>query len=335
MALTHLIAHEIVRQSETAEARLSVKDSELPINGKSEELLRELKLAYVGKAGKAYGQFTDDYSQYPFSRWLDEYLNERIGFGSFSEKALQHLKYLLDQTDVCLDGHLLLMQENLVDGEALYLFVVDHNEGLYIDGNLDMAESFYLNVTKVNLGAKINITEWQREGGKNYLSVLRPRGDKKLTELFWEFVGFTDKVDVAAETSEFLDIVAAYTRDLPEDKAQETRAKVVDYCIEQDKSGEPVVIEALSAHVNEEAPQEFVQFVNNQQEQPRMELIPDRNQMRQFIRISGRNDLLSMSFAAEALGEAIVYNQADDSLTINNIPASLKARLLNHIQKHS
>ncbi len=333
MALSHLIAHYISRPTESDEARLAVKSGELSINGKNEELLRELKNAYVGKAGKAYGQFAEDYSQYPLSRWLDEYVNERLSFTGFSEKAAQHLKTELEKTDVCLDGHLLFMQEHLADGEVLYLFVVDHNEGVYIDGNLEMAESYYLNVNRVVLGAKLNMTEWQREGAKNYLSVLRPRGDKKLTELFWEFIGFTDRVDVKAETTEFLDIVAAYTQALPEERAQETRAKVVDYCIEQDKGGEPVAMEALSAHINEEAPAEFIQFMAQKQEKPREELIPDRAQMRQFVRISGRNDMLSMSFAADCLGDAIVYDQDTDSLTINNIPSSLKARLLKHIQK--
>ena len=332
MALSHLIAHHLSRPSEGDEARLALRSAELPVNGKSEELLRELKNAYVGKAGKAYGQFDCDYSQYPMSRWLEEYVNDRLSFTSFTEKALQHLKIELEKTEVCLDGHLLFLQESLADGDLLYLFVVDHNEGLYIDGNLEMAESFYLNVNQVVLGAKINLSEWQREDAKNYLSVLRPRGDKKLTELFWEFLGFTDKVDVKAETTEFLDIVTAYTQALPEEKAQETRAKVVDYCLEQDKGGEPVVIETLSAHINEEAPQEFVQFVAQKQETPKEELIPDRAQMRQFVRISGRNDALSMSFSAECLGEAIVYNADADSLTITNIPSSLKAKLLKHLQ---
>ena len=333
MALSHLIAHQIARASATDEARLTLRPDELPLDGKNDELMRELKHAYVGKAGKAYGQFADDYSSYPLSRWLDEYVSGRLGFAGFSEKAAQHLKIELEKTEVCLEGHLLFMQESLADGEFLYLFVVDHNEGVYIDGNLDMASSQYLNVSRVGLGAKVNITEWGREGGKHYLSVLRPRGDKKLTDLFWEFVGFTDRLDVAAETTEFLDIVAAYTQAMPEEEAQQTRVKVVDYCIDKDKSGEAVVMEDLSAHINEAAPAEFSGFIAQQQEVPKVELIPDRAQMRQFVRISGRNDSLSMSFAVDCLGEAITYDSASDSLIINNIPNALKSRLLQHLQK--
>lgn len=305
----------------------------MAVSGVEEELLRELKHAYIGKAGKSYGQFSADTAEHPFSRWVEEYMDEKIPFASFTHKALQHFKLALEQSECELEGHLLVMTESLADGDFLYLFLVDHDEGSYIDSNLEMGSSYYLNVTRVLLGAKLNLTDMLQKEGKNYLSVLRSRGDKKLTEFFWNFVGFTDKVDVSGDTSEFLNIVAAFTQDLPEEKAAETRVKVVDYCLDQDKSGVPVRMDELSAHVNEEAPEDFSRFVAEKQESPKEELIPDRNQIRQFMRISGRSDVVSMSFAASALGEAIVYDPTTDSLTIKSIPASLKARLLKHMQQ--
>jgi len=333
MALSHLIAHNVSRPTGSGEARLQQREAELAISGKEDELLRELKHAYIGKAGKAYGQFSEDTAEYPFSQWVQEYLEEKIPFASFSHKALQHFKLALEQSECELDAYLLVMTESLADGDFMYLFLVDHDEGTYIDANLDIGQSFHLNVTRVLLGAKLDMTEMQKSEGKHYLSVLRSRGDKKLTDFFWSFIGFTDKVDVSGDTSEFLNIVAAFTQDLPEEKAVETRVKVVDYCLDQDKSGIPVSMEELSAHVDEEAPKAFSSFVAEKQESPKEELIPDRNQLRQFMRISGRSELVSMSFAASALGDAIVYDAATDSLTIKSIPSSLKARLLKHMQQ--
>jgi nucleoid-associated protein len=40
-----------------------------------------------------------------------------------------------------------------------------------------------------------------------------------------------------------------------------------------------------------------------------------------------------MSFAAECLGETIVYDKDSDSLTIRNLPAPLKLRLIKHMQQ--
>jgi nucleoid-associated protein len=333
MALSHLIAHHISRPTGSGDAHIQQRESEMGVSGKEEELLRELKHSYIGKAGKAYGQFSEDSAEHPLRQWLQEYLDEKIPFSSFTHKALQHFKLGLEQSECELSAHILFMNESLADGDYLYIFLVDHDEGSYIDANLDIGHSFYLNVTRVLLGAKLNIAEMLSDEGKHYLSVLRSRGDKKLTDFFWDFMGFTDKVDVAADTSEFLSIVSSFTQDLPEEKAVETRVKVVDYCLEQDKAGIPVRMEELSEHVDEEAPKAFASFVAEKQAAPKQELIPDRNQLRQFMRISGRSDLVSMSFAASALGESIVYDAESDSLTIKSIPSSLKARLLKHMQQ--
>lgn len=333
MSLSHLIAHHISRPTGSGEARLQQRDTEMAISGREDELLRELKHSYIGKAGKAYGQFTDEAGDFPLRAWVQEFLEEKIPFASFSHKILNHFKLALEQSECELEGHLLVMTESLADGDFMYLFLVDHDEGTYIDASLDFGRSYHLNVTRVLLGAKLNISDMQRNDGKHYLSVLRSRGDKKLTDFFWNFAGFTDKVDVAGDTSEFLNIVAAFTQDLPEEQAAETRVKVVDYCLDQDKSGETVRMEELSAHVNEEAPEAFSKFVAEKQESPKEELIPDRNLLRQFMRISGRSELVSMSFAASCLGEAIVYDAHTDTLTIKSIPSSLKARLLKHMQQ--
>ncbi len=333
MALKQFIAHRLDRHTEGATAVVTESKSTLAVDGRADELLRELKQVYVGKAGKSYGQFSVELGDYPLSSWIKEYLAERLGFASLSQKLMQHAKLELEQSSVCGGGYWLLMHEQLADCDLLYLFVLEHSEGLYLDGDLLMGTSFYLDASQIMLGAKINLTEWQAEDNRHYLSVLRARGDKDLTEVFHKLIGFTDKVDVTADTTEFLDAVSSYTRALPEEQAQETRTKVVDYCLQQDKQGEPVVMADLSSHMNESEPQDFSRYLVERQPQAKAELIPDRNQLRQFVRISGRNDSLSMSFSSDCLGESVVYDLESDSLTISNLPSALKSRLLRYLQQ--
>jgi len=52
------------------------------------------------------------------------------------------------------------------------------------------------------------------------------------------------------------------------------------------------------------------------------------------VRLSGRNDQLSMSFSADCLGESIVYDKNTDSLVISNIPGPLKLKLIKHLQEN-
>lgn len=333
MALTHCIAHGIRRNGTEAPVELSLRENELASTGYLEELVRELKHAYVGKAGKQYGQFHHDLSISLVGQWLREFREGKITFERFTCKATEHLQSLITETDVVIDGHLLFALESLADADSLYVFLVLHNEGIYLDGELNIQTSRHLDVKGVMVGAKIDITAWLSEDDASFLSVLKARGDKELTDQFWKWIGFADQRDIAAETTAFLDVVSAYSDTLQEEDANVYRNKVIDYCLEQDKRGEPVVIRDLSEHVNDEEPQRFSQFIEKKQEQAPQQLIPDRRQLKQYVRISGRNELLSMSFAADCLGESIVYDKDSDSLTIRNIPGPLKLRLIKHMQK--
>lgn len=333
MPLSHCIAHAVRRAGTEAPVEVTLREHTMSNTAYLEELVRELKNSYVGKAGKQYGQFHHDLSISLVSQWLREFREEKLSFERFTAKATEHFQSLLSDTEVVVDGHMLFAIESLADADSLYVFLILHNEGVYLDGDLTLQTSRFLDVRGVLLGAKIDMTAWLNEGDGSYLSVLRARGDKDLTDQFWKWIGFADQRDISAETTAFLDVVSAYSDTLEEEEVQVYRNKIVDYCLDQDKRGEPVVIRDLSEHVNDGAPEKFAEFVKSRNEQTPEQLIPDRRQLKQYVRISGRNDQLSMSFAAECLGETIVYDKNDDSLTIRNIPAPLKLRLIKHMQK--
>ncbi len=334
MAIAHCVVHGIQRAGLSAPIELSLADSAVTVNGHVEELLRDLKQTYVAKAGKSYGQFTEDAGSAQVSNWLREVSEERLGFDSFSKKFCEHFQVVLGNAEAEFEGHFLFALETLADADILFVFALQHSEGMYVDGGMDFKSTQYLDVSGVRLGAKVNLTDWLNDE-PSYVSVLRARGDKELSDAFMDCIGFTDQRDVVAETTEFLDIVSSYTSQMPEEEAQECRAKVVDYCLEQDKLGEPVVIESLSEHVSDSEPKQLARFVAEKQQQAKPAIITDRKQLRQFVRISGRNDDLSMSFSSECLGSSIMYDKQTDSLTITNIPNALKLRLAEHMQKSS
>ncbi len=333
MAIAHCAVHGIRRAGLNAPVELSLADSTLAINGHSEELLRELKHAYVARGSKTYGQFSGDIAVAQVSAWLREFKQGRLGFDSFTRTFCEHFQTILAQVDAEFDGYFLFAHEELADAEFLFVFALQHSEGTYVSHDLTLQSSRYVDLSGIRLGAKINITEWEAGEG-SYLSVLRARGDKNLSDAFFEAVGFSDQRDLVAETTEFLDIVTSFTATMPEEEAGTYRHKVIEFCIDQDKRGEPVVIEALSEHVNEKMPQAFSRYVAEQQKEIKPAIIPDRKQLRQFVRISGRNDQLSMSFTSDCLGGSVRYDRNTDSLTITDLPGPLKIRLLQHLQKY-
>jgi nucleoid-associated protein len=357
MALSHIIAHRVHRLDPTKEAVISTRASEWLVDGRIEECFRELKHTMMKRLGKDYGCFSDDGAAHPLSAWLDEYYQEKMGFESFSQKAMKHLAVEIDRTEEPLDGFIILAHERLATSELLHIFFVQHQTGQFIDGDLTINESFYLDTSGIRLAVKVDLDDLYSEDphrNSAAITLLRWRGEKELSDIFIAFIGFTEKVDVGAETDKFLDVVTDYTKTLPDDIAHQTNKQVVDYCLEQNKVGKPVVISELSTQLKENPPvrpekinsngepnrneapvnlPEFSDFVSSAQPETKPELITDSSKLRQFVRLSGRNNQLSMSFASSCLGDSIVYDPNTDSLTIKDIPPRLKARLIKLAQE--
>ncbi|MET0356104.1 MAG: nucleoid-associated protein, partial [Cellvibrio sp.] len=323
MAFSCIIAHRIQRIQPTQSAQLQLRPEVFTINGKLEELGYELKVNLIRKGGKFYGRFSSETVEFPFSSWLKEYREERLSFESFTHKAMKHFAHALEKTESILDAYVFFIIEKIEAGEILYIFVVEHTNSVYLDAELAVSDSCFLNSAQFTLAAKVNLQDWDAGDSNTYLALLRERGEKDLSDAFTEFVGFSDKHDVKNDTVQFLKIVDNFTDSLDENTAKLTRSKVVDYCLEQNKAGKSVVINDLSNSLSEELksyePDHFSRYVESTQDQIKTEFIPDTSQVRSYARISGRNDSLSMSFDAECLGNNIHYDAASDSLIIKNL----------------
>jgi nucleoid-associated protein len=338
MAFSLIVAHRITRTAPTASVITQTRTDVFSANGKLDELAYELKNNFIRKNAKSYGRFSSETAEFPFSAWLQEYRQERLGFANFTQKALSHFKSSLEKSENVLDAYVFFILEKIEAGEFLYVFLVEPMSGLYFDGDISLSDSLYLDSSGFSLAAKINLRDWDTADSLTYVALLRARGDKEVSDAFTQFIGFSDKHDIKSDTNDFLQTVEHFSQTLDDTTAKITRTKVVDYCLEQKKAGKPVVISELSNNLSQEIkhyePDRFAKFVETKKAEVKNEFIPDSSQLRNYIRISGRNDSLSMSFESACLGNDIVYDAASDSLTIKNIPPALKAKLLKHLKSN-
>ncbi len=337
MALLHISSHRITRTNPSSASTVQLCESEWPKTGLIEELFRELKLAMIKRLSKEYGQFTDDYSNHPLSSWLKSFKEGKTSFERFTQDVMKQFAIELDKSDIPIDGFLLFANEALEHEELLHIFFVQQNTALQMGNGLTLQETLYLD-TNIQLAVKINITDWQANDphqNANALTLLRWRGEKELSEAFESLIGFTNKINLSADTEQFLQAVSGYTKPLSDEIAFQTKRKIVDFCLEQDKQGKAVNINELSSQLRSDSEDsslpDFSQFINEVQSFSKPELIPDKSQLRQFVRISGRDHRLSMSFSSSCLGDNIDYDLESDRLTIHNIPPALKARLKKHL----
>ncbi|MFC3114273.1 nucleoid-associated protein [Cellvibrio fontiphilus] len=337
MAINSIVAHRIYRHSPGDAFALQLASAAFAINGKLEELAYELKTQFIRKGGKSYGRFSDELGEFPLPSWLRDCRAERLSFLSFSHQAMRQFQQALENAESLLDAYLIFVEEKLEVGDTLSVYMVEHQGGLYLDGELALGESLFLDTSGFTLAAKIQLNDWENQDSTTYLTLMRARGDKDIAEAFSHFIAFTDKQDIKQETAVFLQVVDEFSTTLDETAAKLTRSKVVDYCLEQNKAGKTVTIADLSTSLAEEVksyePERFARYVETTKPEIKPEFIPHAGQIRSYVRISGRNDSLSMSFASDCLGREIEYDPEQDTLTIRNLPPALKARLIKHLKE--
>ncbi len=337
MAISSIVAHRIYRHSPGDAFELQLRTELFQTTGKLEELAYELKTQFIRKGGKSYGRFSDELGEFPLPAWLGDCRGERLGFLSFSHNAMRQFQQALEKAESLLDAYLVFVEEKLEIGDTLSVYLVEHLSGLYLDGELALDESLFLDTSGFTLAAKVQLNDWENQDSTTYLTLMRARGDKDIAEAFTQFIAFTDKQDIKQETAEFLKVVDDFSSTLDEATAKITRSKVVDYCLEQNKAGKAVTIADLSTSLAEEVksyePERFARYVETSKPEFKPEFIPHAGQVRSYVRISGRNDSLSMSFASDCLGREIEYDPEQDTLTIRNLPPALKARLIKHLKE--
>lgn len=337
MAITALVAHRIYRHSPGTAFELQLRGEPFITNGKLEELAYELKAQFIRKGGKSYGRFSDELGEFPLPAWLKDSREERLSFLSFTHKAMQQFQHALESAESLLDAYVFFVEEKLEVGDTLQVYLLEHLSGIYLDGELAIDESLHLDTSGFNLAAKVQLQDWADANSSTYLTLIRSRTDKDIADAFTQFIAFTDKQDIKQETAEFLKVVDDFSQTLDDTAAKLTRTKVVNYCLEQNKAGKAVTIAALSQNLAEEVksyePDRFVRYVETSKPEIKPEFIPHAGQIRSYVRISGRNDNLSMSFASDCLGREIEYDADQDVLTIRNLPPALKARLIKHLKE--
>lgn len=303
-----------------------------PVSGLVQELCQELKLAFIGKAGKQFGYFSDDVGACPLPALLRDYLEGRQGFDGLSQRYAEQLQLSLAQSEAQYEGYVLMFHETLADQDHFYIYLVQHEGGLWIDPSMTIAESRLIDVRGLRAGLKVDLGAFQAQATEPYLAQLKARGDKPLADAFELACGFADPVDNAAQTNAFLQLVERYSANLEQERAVTCRKRAADFCIEQDKAGIAVDIANLSEQMDEAAPAAFEQFVQSSAPEAPTQFFADRKQVRQFVRISGRSDSLSLSFSSECLGQTIVYDSGTDTLLVKDIPSALKARLIKYMK---
>lgn len=330
MPIRHCIVHLIDKKPDGSPAVLHARDSELATSQAMENLLADLNESYNAKQGKAWGLFHEESGAYPFSGWLKAYLDGEQDFTAFSRQAVEHLQKLMEESNLSTGGHVLFAHYQQGMTEYLAIALLHHSEGVAVTDALDVTPAKHLDLGQLHLAARINISEWQNnKQSKQYISFIKGKNGKKVSDYFRDFIGCQEGVDGPGETLTLLKAFSDFveSEDLPEEQAREKTKTLVGYASGQAKMGEPITLEELSGLIDEERPKAFYEHIRNKDYGMAPEFPADKRTLSQFQRFTGRAEGLSISFEAHLLGSKIEYDEGRDMLIIRQLPTQLKDQL--------
>lgn len=362
MPVTHFITHQINKETQKTAAMVTLTANETEVDDYCHLVMSQLKGIFVQRASRRYGCFNTQVTR--IKDLTLNWLSDQQDFLTWTKKVSQQFADIMGNTELEIDGYLAFATEELAESNKLYIFHLREKSNLCLTADLQLSESRVIDFSNTGFGLCIDTSALKKEQEKGqkedkhseekYFTFSFGRGDKAIQKLFSDFTGFIDTLDTEQETQEFLQIVEEYAQTLPESESAETKTKVIDYCMEQDKQGEAVAFKTLSGQLDNNAPEKFEQFVALKKRERRQispvsepsingdassaeladgesatkaELIPDRKSLKNYLRYSGRNKEVTLSFAATALGTDISFDASENSLTIKNLPGRLLKQL--------
>lgn len=330
MPIHHCILHFIDKKPDGSPTILHRREAELAQSEAIEYLLADLNDSYNAKPGKGWGYFQEDSQSYPFKGWLEAYLVQSQDFPAFTTQAVQHLQALMEQSNLATGGHVLFAHYQQGMTEYLIIALLHQTQGIGISESLELVTGEHLDLSQLHLAARINLSEWHNNAqSKQYISFIKGRNGRKVSDYFRDFIGCQEGVDAPTETQTLLKAFSDYvdSSDLPEQQVREKTEALMDYASTQARLGQPISLEELSEVLDEEQPRGFYQHIRNSDYGLAPEIPADKRTLSQFRRISGRADGLSISFEAHLLGSQVEYDDSREVLIIRQLPSQLREQL--------
>lgn len=330
MPIDNSIVHQIHKKPDGQPASLTLRDAELASNEALEQLLAGLIEAYNSKPNKAWGYFHEESGAYPFSGWLQQLIDGELDFVRFSSTATEQLKNLMEGSNLALGGHVLYIRYRQGMTAFLVIALLHHTEGVTVTDDLNVAAARHLDLSSLNMAARINLTEWkQNTSSRQYISFIRGRSGKRVSDYFRDFIGCVEGANPEEETTTLLQAFQDYVgeADLEPAIVKDKTKAMSGYVSSQARQGEQVALEELSGLIDEDQPRAFYDYIRNKDYGLAPEIPPDKRTLNNFMRFYGKADGLSISFEAHLLGERVEYDESEDSLVIRHPPKGLIQQL--------
>ena len=335
LIISNIALHFLSKQEGTNEVTLRLGPESIEVGTKIKNFVDSLHTIYNGKASKAYGQFSEMPSQGDSARFVDvmeSYLGESQNFYDFSCQAANLLKNEVSKYELGEMGYLVVCHYEYLGGRHLLVAIIPISEHYSVDGELNISADQHLDTNRLQLAARIDLFDYQQNPESNrYVSFIKGRAGRQVSDFFLDFLGCQEGLNSKAQTQTLVQAVEDFVNvtQLDGNEKQDTRKELLSYCKEQKAASQDVSLQEVGKVISkEDKGKDFYQFCQDQA-YPIEESFPhDQTVVNKITKYSGYGGGISLSFERSHFGEDVVYNPANESITIYKVPPNLKDQLL-------
>lgn len=326
--ITDAVVHKLIKNSGQRDASLELRPQPLQINAQVQRLIDLIYKQYSEQVGKGFGRFEADENEYPVQRHLREHLTEGgMSFLEMSARLMAHLKTRASTEQFATGGYVLIAKITGDGNHYLLCAIVTEVAGVAITEGLEVIESQYLEVSHMRVAGRIDLTAWQA-GGDRYISFLKGRAE--VSAYFRLFLGCNDVHLPLAESKKLVAALESFAQQQALEPEQRDRLfeQAHGYLAGLSKAKEPVALEAFSNHVWPTAPQALRAVMADPAHAISDGFVPDQRALKSLVKFEGKAQYWKLTFDRKALrNRDILFNREDSTLTLHNLPQSLREEL--------
>lgn len=324
------------KSGENASSQLKMPAKPAKGDADTESLCQTLKRVFMSKPGKAYGYLKMHLEQPVCGPWIKQWQERKIPFAEMAHHAMLAVKERIDALPMVTHCYCLWVCEQQGELSYLYAFMVESSITQVVNADFIIEPIEHLDPQGLSFAIRIDLTRlFSKDGlsGDDLAIVFLQRQQRKLADAVCQGFGFTSSINTTEETETMMKGIEHYASTLGEPEAKVFKKRAIEFCKEQDNFGEPVAIADLSKATDDDNPESFASFFRNQLPEASANLHPDSRKLKQLVKFAGRSQTLSLSFSSEAINQSIIYNVEEGTLTIKEVPKSLKMRLRQYLEQ--
>ncbi len=316
------------------EVTLRNRDDVVPVTERVSMFMEQLHFAYNSKPAKGYCAFSPDKSD-SFASHLNGLIANEQPFVSFAASASDLLCDELKKYPFEENGYLLLCHYNYLATEYLLILQLAIKEHFSVTQELDISASRHLDLSTMQLAARIDMTEYQVNPESNrYVTFIKGRAGRKVADFFLDFMGCEEGIDAKQQSKVMLDAVEEFiaTESMDHEEKVTLRKEVFDYCNEKVQMGEDAKVTELNDMLQgDDKTPSFESFYQEQGYELEDSFPVDKKTVSTLVKFSGQGGGVSVGFEKKHLGERVLYDPVTDTLTIKGVPPNLKDQLTRYL----